>query len=125
MPVTGVYRFDDGVTAATCACELALAASAGAAFTPIPAEVATSAVATRNLTGLLLENFHEILNICAQLLNDQVTTHVTLSDVGTDRTLSTHAAFGPDHPSTIWLDLDIAIAGYGGGRLVLRGLTPA
>lgn len=99
-----------------------LAANCGAAFTLLPPGVARETVAGRKLTGLVLENFAEILNICAQLLNERATTHVALHEVNTDRDpfAGVHC---PEDKVDTWLDLDVMVSGYGAGRLLLRAMT--
>jgi hypothetical protein len=63
---------------------------------------------------MLQDNFGEILNVCAQLLNEKGEYHVALCEVCTGRDLPPDAIDELNHQI---LDLDITVLGYGGGRL--------
>jgi hypothetical protein len=121
-PISGVYREDLGSARAVFSLDIGLAAHAAAALTLIPSRVAVEAATARVLPDMLRENVREILNVCAQLLNDEPEHHVALREV----------CVGPILPQDVvdavnpqGLDLDVVVGGYGGGRLVLRALKQA
>lgn len=118
--VIGTYRDDEGATAALIVADLAFAAATGAALAMIPATAAKEALKLGNLTETLMENFREVANITATLLNTPTTPHVALVDVWT----SDH----PDLPDAVWSvlvapnkrrEFAVTIDGYGSGRLGL------
>lgn len=120
-PTTGIYWDDGGSPLALCRFDITLAASAAAALTLIPRDVVLEATTARVLPGLLQENLHEILNVCAQLLNHGSFCHVVLHEVFAGSDLPADIKESP----TESVDLEVNIQGYGGGRLQLRGLVPA
>ncbi|MGQ0843542.1 MAG: hypothetical protein ACT4QF_05365 [Sporichthyaceae bacterium] len=113
----GVYVDDSLAMAAVAAADVALCAFAGAALGLIPAGTAQGAAEEGMLTASMWENFSELLNIGASLLNGDGAAHVRLysttapeqlppSDVG-------ELLRGFGHR----IDLRLTIAGYGTGGL--------
>jgi len=62
-----VYVDDFGETVALCACDTPFVAFAGAALSLVPFEVIEEMIASKGITTTILENFHEVMNICASL----------------------------------------------------------
>jgi hypothetical protein len=115
-PTSGIYRDDSGQSRAVFSCDIGLAASAAAALTLIPPGVASEAIAAKVLTDMLRENLGEILNVCAQLLNEIYEYHVVLREVCTGHRLPPDAV---DESNRHGLDFDVTVRGYGGGRLLV------
>lgn len=62
-----VFVDDDGDTAALCACDTPFVAFAGAALSLVPFDVIDEMIARDGITATILDNFHEVMNICATL----------------------------------------------------------
>jgi len=120
MKFVGLFGRGDGQAGAACFADLPLAAYAGAALVMIPSDVAQQSARSKDIDPMLAENFAEICNVLSRLFADDDTIRVKLE--GT--------AFPPAAlPETVTklygaakqkLDLEIAIDGYGSGRLSLR-----
>jgi hypothetical protein len=115
--IVGVYCRDDGSVGAACAAELGFAAHAGAALAMIPAGIAAESIRANTLGGDLFENFCEVLNVGASFINLPGAPHLAF------RTAHVSPPPLPDGVAALLakpatrLDLDIKIAGYGGGCL--------
>ena len=116
--VVAVYVTDKLQTGALVACDLPLAAYAGAALGLVPLPQAEEAIASGLLPEDLAENFHEVVNILASAFNENpAAPHLKLYAV--------HAA-GDKLPTDVAsclgyvvrrLDLKVAVQGYGSGRI--------
>jgi hypothetical protein len=111
------YRFDDGEMAAAAACDLPLAASAGAAIGMLPAGEFDAG--GDRMDDELAEFFHEVVNVFAKLLNSPTTAHVVLRDVypvpGDVRADVARLVLEPGGR----LDYRVEVEGYGAGTMVL------
>lgn len=76
--VVAEYVTDDGSVGALCVVDAPLAARCGAALSMVPATVADEAVERAELPEHLLENWKEVANVFAQLLNGPKTPHLRL-----------------------------------------------
>lgn len=113
----GVYVADNLELTAVVAADLPLAAFAGAALGLIPKGAAEDAVAENSLPASIWENFAELLNIGASLLNHDGAPHVRLYGLHHPDELPT-----PDVAQLLRglghrLDLVVKISGYGAGAL--------
>ncbi|MEX2290997.1 MAG: hypothetical protein WD794_11820 [Mycobacteriales bacterium] len=115
--LVAVYVTDDTVTGAVVACELSLAAHAGAALGAVPVTEAEQALASGVLSADLSENADEVLNVLAAAFNTPGAPALRLYRV---------YAVGEPLPAEIGrvlgyvmrrVDLQLHIVGYGGGRL--------
>lgn len=79
--VIAVYRDDLGRSAALVTADLALAAGSGAALAMIPAAAAKEVTTQGKMTETLLDNFREVANVTASLLNTPTTPHLNLRGV--------------------------------------------
>jgi hypothetical protein len=115
--LVAVYVTDDVVVGAVLACDLSLAAAAGAALATLPAGEAEQAVAAGALSGDLSDNAHEVLNVLVSIFNVAGAPALKLHRV--------HAVGEqlPDDVSPVLgyvlrrVDLQVDLDGYGGGRL--------
>ena len=116
--IIGVYRDDLERVAALVTGDLAFAAASGAALAMIPATAARDEVKAGTLSENLLENFREVCNVTASLLNTPTTPHLTLVDAWP----SDH----PDLPAEVWdvlakptkrREYAVTLEGYDDGRL--------
>ena len=115
--LVAVYATDELVPGAVVACELPLAACAGAALGAVPVAQAEECLTLGSLSADLAENAHEVLNVLVTALNAPGAPALRLHEV--------HAV-GEQLPAEVGLalryvmrrvDLQLDLAGYGGGRL--------
>lgn len=109
-----VYESTQGNIAGVCLCDIGLVHYAGAALCLIPAG---SRLKAAELDWALADNFHEVLNICAQLFAGPDERRIRLrsalfgKDVRASQTEDLIAALP-------WrLDVTVSIAGYGTGHM--------
>jgi len=116
--VIAEYRTDDGAVGAICLVDAEFAIRAGGALTMVPPAAVADTLRKGDVSESL-ENFREIVNILAQLLNSPKTSHLRLTGV--------HVVPGdlPDGVSSLVAkpefrrDFAVQIEGYGPGRLSL------
>jgi hypothetical protein len=113
LAVSGIYRTDDGRIAGTCGFDLPLAASVSAALGLFPVSMVRQALATRSLDGPLMDDFGEVLNICARLINDVSSAHVALAEI----VRSPAAGRKPEGRALTNSGFHVSVAGYGEGAL--------
>ena len=119
--LTAVYENDDGTPIAACTCDLGLVMNAGAALCLVPLYEAEAACKATKWNPALVENFKEVLNICAQLFCEPGSSRVRLGEVCIgDQPRPAKAAALLGKPG--WrLDVELSIAGYGTGLMVIVG----
>lgn len=115
-----VYADADGKRVGALVCSVATAAYLGAALTLTPTDVAQAAARTGTLDPMLLENFHEVANVCSQIFAAGASTRVTLSSV-VAKAMTNPADLKPllEKP-TFRVDYTLDVPGYGNGPLSLR-----
>jgi hypothetical protein len=119
--LTAVYESDEGNAVAACACDLDLVINAGAALCLIPVYEVQAAVKAKKWEPSLVENFKEVLNICARLFCEPGLKRVKLGDVcfGADPKPAKAAAL---LAKPAWrVDVELSITGYGTGRMMIAG----
>jgi hypothetical protein len=115
--VTASYTTDNGQLVAVCICDLELILNGGAALCLIPASEAANNLKAKRLDPALLENFKEVLNICAQLFGSSDAQRVKLNS------LYLANADMPEELKTFMTkghvrkEVQLSITGYGNGRL--------
>ncbi len=114
----GLYASDDGQLAAFCGCDLAFAASSGAALSMLPPTAAKEAAKERQLTAVMLANLHEVMNICTRLVLRDDSPHLKLREICAIGALpaTTATALGGAKRR---IDFEVGIAKYGGGVLAV------
>lgn len=116
--VIALYLDDLRRPAALVIADLALAATTGAALAMIPAAAANDSLRHGEIPEELFENFREVANVTASLLNSPTTPHLTLSGAW----LSDDPAL-PGEAWTILSDPNkrrrfaVTIDGYGSGTI--------
>ena len=114
----GVYVSDDGTPAALCGCDIAFAASSGAALSMLPPNVAKEAAKDKELTPVMLANLHEVMNICTRLMLHDDSPHLKLRELCAMNALPPPAAAILGAP-TSRIDFEIGLGKYGSGVLSL------
>ncbi len=116
--VIALYRDDLGRPGALVIADLALAAASGAALAMIPATAAVEVTRTGKMTETLLDNFREVANVTASILNTPATPHLTLA--------GTWESDDADLPAEVWTilanpekrrEFAVTLDGYGSGNL--------
>lgn len=121
-PCAAEYLDDTGQLRAVVVADLPLAVHLGAAIGLVPPGGAKDMVAERSPGAMVLANLAEVLNIVAALFNVGTNPHVRLTGVhDPGAPFPSHVA---EAARTLAgrLDLEVDVAGYGGGRLALIGL---
>ncbi len=101
-------------------CDLAMAGFTGAALALIPPDAGKEAMHTKTLPPNIMENFHEVVNIVgAKVFNSPYTPHVSLREI----IVAPSKLAGELKPLLTSpgakLFIDVAIDGYGVGKLAL------
>ena len=120
--LVAVYVTDEAVAGAVVVCELPLAGHLGGALGAVPAVEVEQSLAAGGLSPDLTENAHEVLNVVAAAFDAPGAPALKLDRV--------HAV-GEQLPAEVArtltyvvrrLDLQVQVAGYGGGRLSVISL---
>ena len=116
---TAIYVDDAGQLSCACVCDVGFSTSAGAALALIPAGAAAEAARTGKIPEEMFDNLREVLNIMASLFDG---VHLRLRVVGPPATaLAAPVAALVARPAAR-LDIELAVAGYAGGRLSLLAI---
>lgn len=118
----GVYVNNRLTLSAIIVVDFPLSAFIGAALGLVPVTAARAAIEDGVLSSAMFENVAEVLNIAASLFNREGAPHLRL-----------HAAYAPGEalPSDVQglstafvrrIDLELSVAGYGGGRISILAL---
>jgi hypothetical protein len=113
------YVTDQGCVKALCVCDMDLACYSGAALSMIPSGVALQGIRRHELEENLSDNFREIMNVLASLLNVAGSPHLLFHSLSLPRQeVSEEVKALLSEPPTR-IDLEIEIEGYGSGRATL------
>jgi len=115
--IYAIYINDEGKHVTACVCDHNFAAFAGSALTRIPIGGAEDAAKTGEFTEMMLNNLHEIMNICSRLFMNTSSPHLKLETVypAPDKV--------PDDARVMLdacqerVDFTVSIPGYGKGGL--------
>jgi hypothetical protein len=108
------YLDDRDALVGICLCDVPLAATIGSALALVPPDAANAAVKAGKLSGEMLDNFREVLNILHRQFG---ALHVRFKDlVQPGDKVPANISAGTAKPSSR-LDLEIIVAGYPAGRL--------
>ena len=102
-----------------CFSDRALATHAGAAFSLIPADAARDLLKEKEIDENTKENFAEVLNICTRMFDGGSDLRITLSATEFPPAARSATSEAMLKKPLKRVDLDVEIAGYGKGRLVL------
>jgi hypothetical protein len=115
--IAAVYTNSEGGIVAIMLADLSMADMCGAALSLIPPSVAEKYVRMGSIDSTLLENFHEVLNICSQLFKALDGIRVSLDKVCYLHELESPAAHNLISSTVRKLNLQVLIKGYGEGNL--------
>lgn len=119
LAMSAVYANEDGAIGALCLCDLAAANYTGAALSMIPPGVAGDNVDAGVVEGVILENLHEVFNICVNLFNDPSLPTLFLRGlVGPGQDMPEDVQSARSSPSSR-LDLQLDVGRYGTGQMSL------
>jgi hypothetical protein len=115
-----VYSDDDDVAVAVAIADHGFICRTGGALVMVPAGGVNEAADTGEIPESLQENFAEVVNIMASLMNSDETPHVRLTAVmDRDEVASSPAALAIMEAPTKRRVFDINIDAYGRGRIVM------
>jgi len=112
----GVFVADSGAPVALCGADADLAASFGCAFSMLPAGMVKDAAKSRDLTGVMIDNIREIMNICTRLVMDANSPHLKLEQIYPCKSLPAAAAALLGAPKGR-CEFQLRLQKYGGGIL--------
>jgi hypothetical protein len=112
----GVFVADNGAPVALCGADANLAATLGSAFSLLPVGAAKDAAKGRELTGVMIDNMREIMNICSRLLMDASSPHLRLDQIYPAKSLPAPAAALLGAPGGR-REFQVQLPKYGGGVL--------
>ena len=115
---TATYVDDNDQLVATCSCDTAFAAYAGASLSMLPVGGAREMVVTKDFFPSVLENLNEIMNIVSTTFMCDKSAHLRLSKVYRPSELPgtmSQAVAGSVHKKGILVD----VPGYGTGAITL------
>ncbi len=112
----GVFVADSGEPVALCGVDANLAASLGCAFSMLPAGMVKDAAKSRDLTGVMIDNIREIMNICTRLVMDANSPHLKLEQIHPSKSLPAAAAALLGAPKGR-CEFQLQLQKYGGGTL--------
>jgi hypothetical protein len=112
----GVFVSDTGAPVALCGADANLAATFGAALSMLPVGMAKDAAKTRELTGVMIDNMREIMNICSRLVMDTTSPHLKLDQVYPGKSLPAPATALLGAPNGR-KEFQVQLPKYGGGVL--------
>lgn len=116
----GVYTSADGAPRYLWVCDIPLAATLAAALVMLPRAAATDAVAAQALSAEMIDNAHEVANVCGSSFSDR---HVRLSSFSCPNTQMSPAITALiNHPAKR-LDLELQVEGYIAGRLSILSVA--
>ncbi|MDX1480343.1 MAG: hypothetical protein R3315_01625 [Woeseiaceae bacterium] len=112
----GTYVDDGGHLVAVCGADLRFVAGSGAALSMIAPEVAEEMIEAGDVSDPILDNFHEILNICSRLLmKESGGAHLRLERAL--RPADGGSKFESLTAAGRRLSFDVSLQGYGDSRL--------
>lgn len=117
--VSAVYVDDRYALRGVGIADLGFAAAAGGAIGLLPPGGVREAVAEGVMWPALVENFDEVLNICAALLNAEGSPHVKLASTHGVAELPPAGVVAHGQLLGRRIDLHLTVAGYGAGHLSL------
>lgn len=116
VALCAVYADDAGAPQVVGVADLGCAAYVGAALAMIPAPVAADSVKQKKLEDNLRENFAEVVNILAAVLNSATGKHLKLVAVFEPGGVPPEAQAILKKPASR-ADFDVSVTGYGAGKL--------
>ena len=117
--VIALYACDDGSPGALAVSDLGFACHAGAALSLIPAAMAAESVAAGCVAEVILDNLHEVFNVCAKLFNRTGSRHLVLRDLYAGWPSTPGLVVALLNHATAQLDLEVTIPEYGTGKLAI------
>lgn len=114
----GVFVTDCGAPVALCAADSGLSASFAAALSMLPPTAAKEAAKSRELSGVMIDNLREIMNISTRLMMSDTSPHLKLDQIYSAKALPVPAAALLSGPN-VRAEFQIQVPKYGGGVLAL------
>lgn len=111
---TSTFVDDDNNLVAVLICDIQFAVYSGAALSMIPSGGADDMIAENDVSKTVLDNYHEVMNICSKLLMTDTGAHLRLGKV-----FDTAEEAGSDSIQAIAtkVGFEVDIPGYGKGKI--------
>jgi hypothetical protein len=117
----GVFVKDGGEPVALCGADVNLAASFGAALSMLPVALVKESAKSRELSAVMCENLHEVMNICTRLVLDETTPHLKLDQIYPTKSLPSAASALLAAPKGR-REFQVKVPKYGGGVLTILSI---
>ncbi len=102
-----------------CRCDIAGAASLGAALSLVPPARVEESVRDGSLDELLMENFAEVCNVMSRAFTGASAPSVTLGKIHHAPVAANDAGVEPEQDGSARLDMNIDVMGYTNGQMTL------
>lgn len=119
--VVAIYLRDDDTPIGAAVTDFPFAAYSGAALTRIPPGGAEDAAQSGDLSESILENVHEVFNICSRLLMSNDSPHLRLGPVYTSLADVPENEAAILHNPVSRSDLEVDVPNYGSGMISFIG----
>ncbi len=114
----GVFIDNVGTPVVLCGADVSLAAGMSAALSMLPPAAVKDAIRTRELSGGMVDNLREVMNICTRLVLDATSPHLKLDQLYPIAALPAAAAAILATPPGR-REFNLQVPRYGGGVLSL------
>lgn len=112
---TATFVNPEGEIVAACLCDSAMVIYSGAALSMMPPGGAQDMVSEKEFTKSVLENFHEVMNICTRLMMSNSSPHLKLDRVMPSADVESELASLKE--GTTPTAFEVSIPRYGSGRM--------
>lgn len=110
---------DDGNNVvAAIACDIKFVVYSGAALSMIPSGGADDMVSTKKATDAVLDNFHEVMNICSKLFMTDTSAHLRLGKIIDASEAADSVSVQALESLATKAGFDVEIPEYGNGKMV-------
>jgi hypothetical protein len=106
-------------------CDLAFVATTGAALSVLPTHIAAEVIKTSKVSESVLENWIEVVNVCAALVNDHSALHVRLTQHTLAPAKPAQAIVTAARAAQARIDFDVTVGKYGTGKLAFVSCVAA
>jgi len=110
------YVDDNDALVALCACDIPFVAYTGAALSMVPVGAAEDAIASKDITPVMVDNFHEVMNICSKLMMSDTSAHLRLDKALTPEQSADSISTLQEKAGEL-CGFDVKVPGYGDGSL--------
>ena len=110
---------DSDTVVAAIVCDIECVVYSGAALSMIPPGGAQDMVSDKEATQAVLDNFHEVMNICSKLLMTDTGAHLRLGRIMDAAEVADSVSVQAVYTSATKVGFGIDIADYGAGKMAV------